>query len=205
MRIVHTVLVVTVFLVFYIEFSYFVQKPGTSDNGVRVSGIESTEMSELVGEPDNFSMGGAISSLTYLTETPTNLTNTSIELHNSSDLTEARKFILYGDWNLDVKSGKATEFVANFDQLLEDGGLKHSHGLINFVQDKDERVALSSDLWVSINGTVDIKYNGTITWSAVDTQIFIANGNTVTIRVDNQATGNHFQGQPIYGIIKSIE
>lgn len=205
MRIVHIVLIVIVILVFYIQFSYFVQNHEFYIIGVTGNGIESTDMSESVIEPDIFSAEGVISSLTYLTEIPTNLTNTLIELHSSSEMTEARKFILFGDWNLEVKEGKVTNFAANFDQLLEDGGLKHSHSIVNFVQNKNMDIRLSSDLWVLINGTSDIKYNGTITWSTVDTEILISNGRTITIWIDNKATDNHFQGQPIYGIVRSIK
>ena len=196
---------VTFFLLFYFFLlPYLVQNPGTGGIGVTVGGIKSTALSEGIRKSDSFSASGAISSLTYVTETPTNLTSTSIELNSSADLTEARKFILFGDWKLDVKSGKVKNFVANFDQLLEDGGLKHAHNIINFVHDKNNYIRLSSDLWVLINGTADIKYNGTITWSAVDTEILIAGGKTIAIWIDNKATDNHFQGQPIYGVIKSM-
>ena len=30
-------------------------------------------------------------------------------------------------------------------------------------------------------------------------------GKTITINLDNQATGNHFQGQPIYGVVESMK
>ena len=153
---------------------------------------------------DSFSADGVISSLTYLTETPTNLSSTSIKLNNSLDLTSARKFILFGEWNLEVKGGKVTKLGANFVQVLEDGGLSHSHNLVNFVQSNDTKISLSPDLWTSINGTVDVKYNGTTTWSAVETEVQIFKGRTINIRLDNIATDNHFQGQPIYGVVKSM-
>jgi len=167
--------------------------------------IKDISVSEKAKMPANFSANGAISSLTYVTETPKDLTNTSIKIESSADLTKARKTILYGDWNLEVKSGKVTKFGANFDQVLDDGGRWHSHSLINFVQSNGTKIRLSPDLWTTLRGTVDIKYNGTTTWSAVETKIVIAEGRTINISLDNNATDNHFQGQPIYGIVKSIK
>ena len=162
-------------------------------------------MSDKARRTDNFSANGAISSLTYVTETPKNLSSTSIKIDSSADLTKARKYILFGDWNLEVKSGKVTKFGANFVQVLDDGGLSHPHNLINFVQANDTTITLTPDLWTSINGTVDVKYNGTTTWSAVEAEILIFEGRTIEISLDNNATNNHFQGQPIHGVVKSIK
>ena len=33
----------------------------------------------------------------------------------------------------------------------------------------------------------------------------INKGKTLTINLDNQATSNHFQGQPIYGVVESMK
>jgi hypothetical protein len=49
-----------------------------------------------------------------------------------------------------------------------------------------------------IPGTVDIKLNNTSAWNAVKANILISKGKVITINLDNNATGNHFQGQPIY-------
>jgi hypothetical protein len=168
-----------------------------------VNGLKQT-ISQVGKTYGSFTASGEISSLTYLTENPKNLTNTLIKLNSSSDLASARKFILFGDWNLEAKEGRLTKFGANFIQLLDDGGLVHSHSITNFVQKNNTKVRLTSDLWSSIKGTADIKFNGTTTWSDVDTKIQISRGKTITINIDNKATDNHFQGQPIYGVVKSL-
>jgi len=36
-------------------------------------------------------------------------------------------------------------------------------------------------------------------------QLIINKGKTLTINLDNQATSNHFQGQPIFGVVESIK
>ena len=167
--------------------------------------IKDISVSEKARMPANFSADGAISSLTYVTQTPKDLTNTSIKLESSADLTKARKSILFGDWNLEVKTGKVKKFAANFDQVLDDGGRWHSHNLVNFVQSNGPKIRLSPDLWTTLRGTVDVKYNGTTTWSAVETEIRISRGSTIEISFDNNATDNHFEGQPIYGVVKSIK
>ncbi|MGA9151960.1 MAG: hypothetical protein WBZ36_15385 [Candidatus Nitrosopolaris sp.] len=35
--------------------------------------------------------------------------------------------------------------------------------------------------------------------------LMINKGKTLTINLDNQATCNHFQGQPIYGVVESMK
>ena len=56
----------------------------------------------------------------------------------------------------------------------------------------------------SISGTVNIKLNNTNVWKNVKTNILISEGKVITINLDNNATGDHFQGQPIYGVVQSI-
>jgi hypothetical protein len=66
-------------------------------------------------------------------------------------------------------------------------------------------VYLTPDKSTSISGTANIMLNGTSTWNNVNLNIQIANGKTITITPDNQATSNHFQGRPTYGNVLSIK
>ena len=79
-----------------------------------------------------FEANGTISSLVFLTQTPTNLSNTDIKIENALDLITARKYILSGDWDLRVNNGKVSKFDVKFEQILEDGGRFHTHELSNF-------------------------------------------------------------------------
>jgi hypothetical protein len=194
------------FLTDSLLLTQYSQKTFASSLNPTSKAIIDISMSDKARTADSFSAKGGINSLTYKTETPTNLSSTSIKLNSSSDLTNAAKYIFFGDWNLEVKSGKVTKFGANFVQVRENGGVPHSHNLINFVQANDTKISLTTPgLWTSIKGTVDVKYNGTTTWSAVETEILIFKGRIIDISLDNNATDNHFQGQPIYGFVKSIK
>jgi len=150
---------------------------------------------------DTFSASGDISSLIFVTQKPINATI------NPSSLSDATKFVLSGDWNLTVNAGKVTDFTAKFIKVLNDSSKWHTHDIINFKPSdiNNTIVQLSSDKSASIQGTVDIKLNNTSAWNNVKTNILISKGKVITINLDNNATSNHFQGQPIYGVVESIK
>jgi hypothetical protein len=148
-----------------------------------------------------FSANGDISSLIFVTQKPINATI------NSASLSNATKFVLSGDWNLTVNTGKVTNFAAKFIKVLNDSSKWHTHDIINFKPSNTNNtiVQLSTDKSASIPGTVDIKLNNTSAWDNVKTNILISKGKVITINLDNNATSNHFQGQPIYGVVESIK
>jgi len=150
---------------------------------------------------DTFSASGDISSLIFVTQKPINATI------NPSSLSDATKFVLSGDWNLTVNAGKVTDFTAKFIKVLNDSSKWHTHDIINFKPSdiNNTIVQLSPDKSASIQGTVDIKLNNTSAWNDVKTNILISKGKVITINLDNNATSNHFQGQPIYGVVESIK
>jgi hypothetical protein len=150
---------------------------------------------------DTFSASGDISSLIFVTQKPINTTI------NPSSLSDATKFVLSGDWNLTVNAGKVTDFTAKFIKVLNDSSKWHTHDIINFKPSdiNNTIVQLSPDKSASIQGTVDIKLNNTSAWNNVKTNILISKGKVITINLDNNATSNHFQGQPIYGVVESIK
>jgi len=150
---------------------------------------------------DTFSASGDISSLIFVTQKPINATI------NPSSLSDATKFVLSGDWNLTVNAGKVTYFTAKFIKVLNDSSKWHTHDIINFKPSdiNNTIVQLSPDKSASIQGTVDIKLNNTSAWNNVKTNILISKGKVITINLDNNATSNHFQGQPIYGVVESIK
>ena len=150
-------------------------------------------------------VNGTISSLVFLTQTPTNLTNTDIKIRNALDLDTARKYILFGDWDLRVNNGKVSKFDVKFEQILEDGGRFHTHELSNFKSNNSTTVSLFPNGNILIRGMIDVKYNDTTTWSNVDVTIAIFQGKTIEISLDNKETDNHFQGQLIYGIVDSFK
>ena len=144
---------------------------------------------------DTFSERGTINSLIYLSSD-----------NNNSTLGGAKKFILFGDWNLLVNQGVLKEFQAKFINVLPDGTRWHSHGLVNLKTDNNNtKIYLNGDNSVSISGTVDITLDGSDAWKGVKTNIIISKGNIISIFLDDLTTGDHFRGQPIYGTVQSIK
>lgn len=160
---------------------------------------------------NTFSASGDISSLIFVTsknivylgnfEKPINATI------NPSSLSAAQKFILSGNWNLTVDKGKVTNFSAKFIKELNDASKWHTHDILNFksISNNTMPIQLSPNKSATISGTADVKLNNTNAWNGVKTNILISKGKLITIHLDNNATANHFQGQPIYGVVKSIK
>ena len=172
----------------------------TSSNSSTLNG-KSTGASALIAPMNTFSANGDISSLIFVTQKPINATI------NPSSLSAATKFVLSGEWNLTVTGGKVTNFAAKFIKVLNDNTKWHTHDLINFkaANNNTMPIQLSPNKTASISGTVDVKLNNTNVWKGVKTNILISKGKLFTIHLDNNATGNHFQGQPIYGVVESIK
>jgi hypothetical protein len=113
-------------------------------------------------------------------------------------------YILGGNWNLDVESGNVTDFSANFMMVHTDGTGYHVHNITDFSAG-NATVQLVQGLETSISGTSDIYTNGTNSWPGTDTTLTLTqNGAVMTIMPAAEDTENHFQGQPIYGIVSSL-
>jgi hypothetical protein len=114
---------------------------------------------------------------------------------------EEPPYILGGDWNMNVESGNLTDFAANFIMVHTDGTGYHTHDITGF------NIGNNTITWIqgqelSINGTADIAVNGTVQWPGVDTNLTLTeNAAVMTIEPAAEGTNNHFQGQPIYGIV----
>jgi hypothetical protein len=114
------------------------------------------------------------------------------------------EYILGGNWNLDVESGNVTDFTANFMMVHPDGTGYHVHNITNF-SIGGGTVTLVQGQETSIGGTADIYTNGTNNWPGVNTTLTLTdNAAVMTIMPAAEDTENHFQGQPIYGIVSSM-
>src|SRR5215217_9248654 len=110
-------------------------------------------------------------------------------------------YIIGGNWNLNVQGGNVTDFAANFNMVHTDGTEYHTHNITNF-SIGNNTVQLIQGQETSINGTADYSVNGTNKWPGVDTTLTLTDNSAVmTIMPDPEDTDNHFQGQPIYGIV----
>ena len=118
---------------------------------------------------------------------------------------QEQQYILGGNWNLNAESGNVTDFTANFMMVHPDGTEYHTHNITNFVIGGGGTVQLVQGQETSISGTADIYTNGTNRWPGADTTLTLTpNGAVMTIMPDAEATENHFQGQPIYGIVSAL-
>jgi hypothetical protein len=112
------------------------------------------------------------------------------------------QYILGGNWNLNVQSGNVTDFTANFIMVHPDGTEYHTHNITNFVIAGGGAVQLVQGQETSISGTADVYTNGTNRWPGTDTTLTLTdNAAVMTIMPAAEDTENHFQGQPIYGIV----
>ena len=158
------------------------------------------QTSALKTSPENatetFNLNGAISSLIFVPD-PTADNGTSWKVSDD------KKFILSGYWDLAANNGTITKFNVNFTKVLSDGTKWHSHEFINFKTNDGNKVLLDSDKNLSFSGILDVKLNNLIPYNNTSTDIVISKGDTIKFMLDNEESGNHFFDQPIYGIVKS--
>jgi hypothetical protein len=51
---------------------------------------------------------------------------------------------------------------------------------------------------------VNVKLNKDTPWNNTNVNFDVAKGNTIAIKLNNTQTSNHFEDQPIYGVVTSI-
>jgi hypothetical protein len=110
-------------------------------------------------------------------------------------------FLVGGEWTLEVESGNVTNFAANFTMVRTDGSEHHSHDITNFKLGNNTQYQLDPTSKSTINGTADYAVNGTSKWPGSDTNITIEGARILSIQPEEQEVKDHFQGQPIYGIV----
>jgi hypothetical protein len=114
------------------------------------------------------------------------------------------QYIVGGNWNLNAEGGNVTDFTANFAMVHPDGTEYHTHNITNFALGNGT-VQLVQGQETSISGTADIYTNGTNRWPGTETTLTLTqNGAVMTIMPAAEETDNHFQGQPIYGIVSAL-
>ena len=113
-------------------------------------------------------------------------------------------YILGGNWNLNVQGGNVTDFTANIMMVHTDGSGFHTHNITNF-NAGNSTVQLVQGQETSISGSTDVYTNGTIKWPGVQTTLTLTpNATVMTLMPAADETDNHFQGQPIYGIVSQL-
>jgi hypothetical protein len=119
---------------------------------------------------------------------------------------EQTSYILDGNWKLQVVNGNVTDFGTWLTMVHFDGTNRHSMAFMNFKQDNSTAGAIQvqPDGSATIQGIVDVLEGKEVKWSNVNTQLSINKYNTINISVDNQQTDEHFNGQPVRGIVDAF-
>jgi hypothetical protein len=147
--------------------------------------------SPLTSANDTFSAIGTISSLNFYN-------------NSAPNIADSKKVILSGDWSINVHNGSVSFFEADFVAAPADGGVSHTHELVNFTVKDAKPIDLSANGSTSIVGTADVKLNGINYWNDVKTMILLSKGSTITIILNDTDTQQHFMRQPIYGIVDRL-
>jgi hypothetical protein len=161
----------------------------------QVLGQTNALKTNLENTTDTFNMNGAISSLIFVSDATT-------DNGTSWNVSDDKKFILSGYWDLAANNGTITKFNVNFTKVLSDGTKWHSHEFINFKTNDSHKVLLDSDKNLSVSGILDVNLNNLIPYNNTSTEIIISKGDTIKFILENKSSGNHFFDQPIYGIVK---
>ncbi len=121
-----------------------------------------------------------------------------------SNRTADPQYVLAGNWNVLTSNGNITHFGANITMVSVNGTDRHMHSITNFTSN------VVAPLILDIHGTTftgesDITTDGNITWRAIQTTVTIARHDTIKITFNNNNVNNHFQNQPIYGVVFSVQ
>lgn len=120
------------------------------------------------------------------------------------DMTTVPKFILSGDWNMNVDQGNLADFNADFYTGPANGADNHTHQLGNFRINENAPIQLSPDKSISLSGILDVGTNGNKAWDNVNATVDISKGRSITISLSDEDTERHVMGQQIYGIVKGL-
>jgi hypothetical protein len=143
---------------------------------------------------DSFNADGAISSLIFGM-------NPSVDTLN---MRSVQKFILSGNWALAVDNSKLVNFTSVFYTGPVNGANNHTHQLSNLRPTTVNPILLSPNGSTQISGILNVGTNGKSAWNDVNATITISNGRTISIKLDDKDSQNHFMNQPIFGIIQHL-
>lgn len=123
-----------------------------------------------------------------------------------TQLNEQTSYVVDGKWKLEVVNGNATDFSSKLTMVHLDGTNRHYMLLMNFKQDNATAgtIQVQPDGTATINGILDVIEKKDFLnpeFSNVNTQITINKYNTININVDDAQTNQHFDGQPIRGVV----
>jgi hypothetical protein len=128
----------------------------------------------------------------------------TIQDGSETNQSSSNPYLVAGQWQIDVSSGNVTDFGANSTMVRTDGSEHHAHDITNFKLGNNTSFQLDPTAKSTINGTADYTVNGTSKWPGMDTSITIEKARILTIQPNENETKQHFQAQPIYGIVTEM-
>ena len=149
--------------------------------------------------------GGGTNQTTMADNQTSAATNATNNTTTTAGGASANPYILGGTWNMNVEQGNVSNLAIEFLMMRSDGSEYHSHSITNFRTINNTLITLDPSGTTSFSGTVDIYVNDTLQWPGVDTSVSIDRMVALTVEPAGEDTDNHFQGQPIHGIVASLQ
>jgi len=124
----------------------------------------------------------------------------SIIMHKNAPIS-----VVSGNWKLLTFNGNITEFSANFTEAFIGTEERHNYQLSSFKMNVKAPILLDKQ-GTTFSGESDIKeMESNMTWYGVQTTAVISKQDVLKISFDDESTARHFQSQPLYGIVYSIQ
>lgn len=113
--------------------------------------------------------------------------------------------ILTGGWELAVVNGTEQGFVSGFTMVQADGNDRNTMTILKvFSGGNASNITLQPQGNTVINTNVDVAQNGNLKWSNIPAEITIHKASTIGIMFKDQATKDHFGGEPVYGTVGTV-
>ena len=117
----------------------------------------------------------------------------------------ADTWIADGNWNLVAENSGPKSFLTQMIWTSADGTTSHTHELQNFEpMGNGTDMVMSPNSTLILEGVVDVGTNGAISWENVPVSIYLGNGQTMVVSLDDQATNSHFGGQAVFGLVTAV-
>ena len=162
------------------------------------SGLESENTNDIDGV-NAFSASGMINSLVIKDDNQSTSPGNSITFPANNQTS----YTLGGHWSLEVIGGNITDFNTKFTMVHFDGTNRHDMSFVNF-RSNETNLQLPSSGSTKITGLIDVMEHGKIKWGNVTSSLEINKYNTINLNVSNEQVEQHFNGQPIQGIVNSL-
>jgi hypothetical protein len=157
------------------------------------------ENTNNTGGINTFSASGMINSLVIKGSNQ----STSPENNITFPANNQTSYTLGGHWNLEVIGGNITDFNTKITMVHFDGTNRHDMSFVNF-RSNETNLQLPSSGSTKITGLVDVMEHGKIKWGNVTSNLDINKYNTINLNVNDEQVEQHFNGQPIHGIVNSL-